>query len=371
MSLQARITDPSLIALEAIRGYAAIVVVFHHFAHGFTPAFQNYMTWGIQSYTLGWLLNGAGAVYLFFLLSGFVLSIKYFQTGETSALIAGAVKRLPRLWPPAAFGVLIGYLALRFGLNYNAEAAQLTGSAWLAHYGYADQSLPPTALGALRETALLFFQDRTLAYNTNLWTMVLEFYGSLLSFFAAYVVADVLKDSRVTWQKIALVASVLIATSLLREWLGCAFTMGVVLAYLYANKIFVPKPVAITFMIVGLALLGSHWQTRSMIGGALIVWGCTTPSATPRFLTGPLGRLVGRWSFPIYITHTVVICTASSFVFLQTAGLGVPLQLLATLATTWGIAIILAYPIVRWEQWYLPILNRQAKAFTRDFLKVR
>jgi peptidoglycan/LPS O-acetylase OafA/YrhL len=178
------------------------------------------------------------------------------------------------------------------------------------------------------------------------------------------VLVDLLRDRRVTGQKLALLLCLGGATALIREGLGCCFIMGTGLAYLYAHKIHLSRGAGQLCMVLGLMLLGSHWQGRSMIGGALLVWGVTTPAATPRFLAGWFGQWIGRWSFPLYITHTLVIFTAASWVYLQCSGLTAPLQILATFCATWVCSILLALPLVHWEIWYLPKLNRfiQSKA---------
>ncbi|WP_425547697.1 acyltransferase family protein, partial [Aminobacter niigataensis] len=93
-----------LVALESLRGIAACVVVITHCTLAFYPQFvaslYNGMTpSAFQVYAGPWLIlfNGAAAVLIFFVLSGFVLSRRYFLTGDASVLLASAIKRWPRL----------------------------------------------------------------------------------------------------------------------------------------------------------------------------------------------------------------------------------------------------------------------------------
>lgn len=361
-----RATNPSLRALEALRGYASVIVVFHHFALGFLPAFKAQMSEGLPAYTLGWLLNGTGAVYVFFLLSGFVLTLKYFESGGAKALISAAIKRLPRLWPPAAYGVLLGYLALRFQLNYNGEAAILTGSDWLAKFAYTDQTHDISLLRAVKESITLFLRYRTLQFNSNLWTMVVEFYGSLLALFAAFALAGlfhprVLAHKRQCLIKAGLMLAVIAVNLIIPRGYGWTFTVGAGLAYAYSHRYFLPKPLAICMGVLGLILVGSPVAGQSMLGAALIVLCVTTPSATPGILLGRIGQLCGRWSFPLYISHTIGVLTLGSFVYVNTAALGAALQLMAAFIATWAFTIAFAYPVLRWEAWYLPRLNIQVR----------
>ena len=70
-------------------------------------------------------------------------------------------------------------------------ALALNGSDWLASFAHADQTLAPSLSVALRESLTMFLHYRPPHYNTNLRTMLIEFYGSLLAFFAAFVLVYV------------------------------------------------------------------------------------------------------------------------------------------------------------------------------------
>ena len=64
-------------ALDGLRGIAAIVVVFHHFLCAFLPQFvpglTDHTSWLVDT-PLGLLVNGHFSVYIFFVLSGFVVA---------------------------------------------------------------------------------------------------------------------------------------------------------------------------------------------------------------------------------------------------------------------------------------------------------
>ncbi|WP_284325103.1 acyltransferase family protein [Cypionkella aquatica] len=353
---------PGLRALEGLRGYACVIVVLHHFALGFLPGLKANMSDGVVAYTFGWLLNGTAAVYVFFVLSGFVLTLKFYQTTDPRILLMAAVKRLPRLWPAAAYGVLLGYLALVLQLNGNGAAAAISGSDWLAQFAYSDQSHAPSLVRAAKESVRMFLKFRTLQFNTNLWTMVAEFYGSLLALCAAFVVGYLLTGRPV--RPLRLVVGLLLALALVAinlaipKQLGWSFTIGALIAYAYVRQRFLPKGAAIVCSILGLMLLGAPVVGQAMLGAALLVWGVTTPGASPRLLTGDFGQFLGRWSFPLYISHTIGILTLASFAYSQTAPYGPQIQLATSFAATWAFAIVFAYPVLRWEAWYLPRLNR-------------
>ncbi|WP_410010430.1 hypothetical protein [Phyllobacterium sp. A18/5-2] len=53
------------------------------------------------------------------MLSGYVLTKKFFDTGDTKFLYIGAVTRYPRLIIPAAASIFVAWLLLSPGLMHN------------------------------------------------------------------------------------------------------------------------------------------------------------------------------------------------------------------------------------------------------------
>lgn len=101
--------ENKLYKLEALRGLAALYVVFHHtVSNKFTIADVN----------VGVILRfGQEAVILFFLLSGFVISYSYQRTSKKD-FAAYFARRSVRIYVPLLFAFLASYLSL----SYNAGA---------------------------------------------------------------------------------------------------------------------------------------------------------------------------------------------------------------------------------------------------------
>jgi peptidoglycan/LPS O-acetylase OafA/YrhL len=96
--------------LDSVRGIAAFMVVVYH-----------YIGWRWEK-TIGFKLgalffNGSDAVSLFFVLSGFVLSFKYFQTGQAMNLKEYIIKRFYRIYPAYFVTILMMYLYNNYGLG--------------------------------------------------------------------------------------------------------------------------------------------------------------------------------------------------------------------------------------------------------------
>ena len=123
--------------LDGIRGVAAFLVFFHHFLLAFYSA---YYTFDLNASNLpGWevrygqslfsvITNGHFCVCIFFVLSGFVLSRKYFQSQKLEVLVSGANRRFLRLYIPIAFTMIIAYILMKAGLFFNVDVSKLTHS---------------------------------------------------------------------------------------------------------------------------------------------------------------------------------------------------------------------------------------------------
>ena len=175
-----------LIYIEGIRGMAALMVVLHHYLLSFYPAQANGNSsvahlktielWYYKSPFI-FLTNGQLYVYIFFILSGFVLSRKFFLEKDMTYLVSAAIKRFPRLYMPVAFSLVVTFILLKFYSITMLKAAQLTKSAW-----FASLQGDPSVIAFLKSLffKVMFASDNS--YNIVLWTITRELYGSFLVF---------------------------------------------------------------------------------------------------------------------------------------------------------------------------------------------
>ena len=171
--------------LEGLRGIAAMQVVLLHFVSGFIPETAQH-AWP----PLRVLFDGHTAVYVFFLISGAVLTPSFARPGP---FVAKMAKRVVRLGIPVAAAAVIATLLLAAWPDAHLRAAALTGSAWLA----MDSSGAPTLAHLAREVSLdsllLGYREATLfaplaerlplmqqSLDAPFWSLHLELYGSLL-----------------------------------------------------------------------------------------------------------------------------------------------------------------------------------------------
>jgi peptidoglycan/LPS O-acetylase OafA/YrhL len=173
---------PRFHELDSLRGLAALIVVVGHFAAMFHPA----MVFGhgppggweslFSSTPLHLLCSGHFAVCLFFILSGFVLSVRTFTPGSppptARRLLVDILRRPLRLIGVVLGSVLISLFLWRQGWFFNQEVSQMFGNTWLSMFW--KDSPPENALSDLAMSP--FFEGAR--YNAPLWTIVLELYGS-------------------------------------------------------------------------------------------------------------------------------------------------------------------------------------------------
>ena len=184
MSSQSPPAPARLNFLDGLRGLAALGVVAHHFTAAFYPSSMTGDpgtthlpgTWeaGFAASPLHVLLNFR--VCFFFVLSGLVLAESAGRAGRgLRPLLALLARRYVRLGAPLAVGVALAWGLLRADAFRNDAAAVASGAAW---FGQFWQWVP--APGTFVADALGGLLRNTTAYNPVLWTMPVEWLGSVL-----------------------------------------------------------------------------------------------------------------------------------------------------------------------------------------------
>jgi peptidoglycan/LPS O-acetylase OafA/YrhL len=115
LALTQRTTRSRYVELDALRGIAACTVVLHHIYFAYSEKFP-----GIVKP----LILGHQAVMLFFVLSGFVLSLPFWSTGSTGPYGSYILRRFFRIYVPFVIALLIAasgeYFFPHSQLNLNA-----------------------------------------------------------------------------------------------------------------------------------------------------------------------------------------------------------------------------------------------------------
>ena len=118
--------DSRLHALDGLRGAAAVVVVAFH-TLGQTRLSDAVASMLLAS-PLGLLVNGPGAVHVFFVLSGYVLALTLSRDGAPGRLGRFYVRRWFRIQPPYMVAVLFAWAVSHLVMPLGAHAA---GAPWV------------------------------------------------------------------------------------------------------------------------------------------------------------------------------------------------------------------------------------------------
>src|SRR6202043_3787202 len=127
---------PRIAYLESIRGVAALQVLLLHFLAAFAPDLVYSLPAGaaiagyIHLSPLYFLYDGYSAVYIFFALSGYVLTRAFERhlARPSSQILA----RIVRLGLPAIAATLVAALVMLMFGKPNVPAGELSGSVWFA-----------------------------------------------------------------------------------------------------------------------------------------------------------------------------------------------------------------------------------------------
>lgn len=319
-----------------MRGIAALVVVWHHLVLGFFPRWHQEASVDLVSPWARIWYQGDFAVDVFFVLSGFVLSLSFVRTGNIAVLRAGVVRRYWRLFIPIAASILLSYVLLACHLYANREAGLFMGQAetdsfWLNRwYGFR-----PSAGSAIHEAVwgALFSFSMQQTYNNVLWTMGAEFLGSLFVF-AFLSLSGGLRNRSLIYGVAGFVLHCLGLVWLLEFLAGAAICE--LLHSWSAGRVPVRPAVTLASLMLGLAgltLAGSTPEWFSANFGLPVPSGAVLKYVKPLgavfVLLGVLGAPVvqnclairplvflGKVSFPLYLVHVLIECSLGCHVYL-------------------------------------------------------
>ena len=323
--------------LDGLRGWSALVVFFDHLLLGFLePYAQVY-----RHPALHFALNGNLSVDIFFIISGFLLSSKFIYQPGVHSVSEAVVSRYFRLTIPIFVTSVITYLLLVSNLMFYEKAAKISGSGWLV---FAAPKGEPT-IGNLLVYSWYsnFMGNITLDYNSSLWTMTPEVFGSML----VYCMVAFFLPSGKRGRIMALPIFALWVYTFLNKLEMCCFVMGYVLAELYWSNLRSKQwvQVAATLLMpvaIYLACILPHVYDHNMLLAAVLMVFCVSFSPAMRWLfsTRPFSFL-GRISFPLYLIQVSLFCSFSSYLLIQLAQTDYSRETIADIIIVSSLAVAL------------------------------
>ncbi len=336
--------------LEGLRGIAALIVIFCHLnatcfliqqQHLYLEINKLAVSGIVKSFiinSIDKLLDGELAVWIFWLLSSYVISILFFKKGENydKILIGYFSKRYFRLAIPVLFSVLLAYFLLKFGLINSHKLALTLGSpysdsnSWLNSFYTFEPNFIKAIKSALYDS---FFRYKSVSsYNDVLWTIQNEFLGSLFTF----SIFGIIRHNSRRYLLYFIIIIILLKLKIL--WL-CAFVIGHVLCdfdfstnsnsiinklkkfevgvHNFKLLILILSLLIIVYSRVILSFMLVPAIYHNLVLSSFIIYITLRNEYYKKIFASKIPFWLGDISFSSYLIHLPILCSLTSFLVLH------------------------------------------------------
>jgi peptidoglycan/LPS O-acetylase OafA/YrhL len=321
--------------LDGLKGLAIIAVVFLHYADGFYPSLEDPSTNSLHQFIaespVRLIYNGFFSVFIFFLISSYIIGYQYFHDKKSFPLIPSIFKRYLRLVFVVLVTSTIAYLLLKFSLFRHLVLTPITHGYFQYYYTF-----PADFLSMLYSSFVSTFIFGANPYNIPLWFLTQEFIGSSIVFCVLYFFG------KTQWRYLVYLLLLYPAW----KYYYMMFLLGVVISDLqvryekHFNRL-KNSPVLIVLLLIAIVLgsypLAEHITSsqgnlfsmmtlgNDYILSANIYWGiaaiciliCTLYfEPLQQILSTRPFTFIGKLSFTICAVHFILACSFSSALFL-------------------------------------------------------
>jgi len=310
--------------LDSLRGLGALSVFFAHFI-----SLKMALPWlnTLHQTPLGILCNGTAALMLFFVLSGFVLSLPFIDKQRPLKLSEFYIKRVFRIYPAYIFAIILAVLLKQFVFDKNGLAPW---SGWINNFWnwVWDKRSPEEIL----KTLLLIGPDFKINYiDPPIWSLVIEMKMSIILPFFILIVA---RGNRTVNIGFLLVIAWL--TYEHHAWAISVFYLGILMAR-YKDSVLAfirswKSPTIIAVTVLAILLYNNDYELLelirrlnlpskyilsyflSAIGSCAILMMVLAGPQASRFLQRRVFTFFGDISYSFYLVHVPLILTIGSLV---------------------------------------------------------
>lgn len=323
--------------LDGLRGLAALSVFFSHFIGVFPFTSMAFKKISYSPIHLLW--NGEGAVFLFFLLSGFVLTLPYVKQKNKLRLFDFYVKRVFRIYPAFLSAIVFSIMIKSF--FFQAEGMK-SFSNWINEFW--KWNFNDLVLSDYFNTLVLIGKEFDVKlFNPVIGTLRTEM---IISFFLPFMIFIAFR------LKFMLNLIVMIILFTLDKDIWGVFYLGIIIAF-YKDTIFyhlfkLNSKMILLLLVIASILYTSRFSLMGGIGGyskisfLLTVIGCLLfllvaikPGKLNNLLNTKVVQFLGRISYSLYLVHFPILLFISSIVSNRFILLfSFPIILLFSLSTT-------------------------------------
>lgn len=349
----APIRQGRFVELDSLRGLAALTVLVGHLEMAWSDTYPTGAGIGASLVALT-LPFGAEAVILFFVLSGFVLSLPAVD-GRPQSYFTFVTRRIFRIYVPYLAALAVSVAASMYLYGHS------TGNNWVHTYWSG-----PVQWRVVWHHVMFLGVFNTDRLDPPIWSLVHEMRISLFFPFLCAIVlrfrnrwslalalilvaASTAMDKLHGFQTATSIADTLHYTPmfilgiyLARERVSIAgwfsrltrparvlLGVGCILLFAFAGLLF--NLWAEQTMHLGLRVI-THWLTALGAGGIIVV--CLNSRSCKRILHWPPIRLLGQMSYSLYLIHFIVLLCCVSLLFGR-----IPLPAILSLALVLSIAV--------------------------------
>ncbi len=379
--------------LEGLRGLAAMAVVFHHlkllcFVHEYNY-FQDiirasFLPKWIQTGCLNIInlsIDGSLAVYIFWVLSSYVISIKLFKQNENydQLIIAYFSKRYFRLFFPVLISILFSYALLESGCIFSSKLGKVNQNNWLSNFYGFKANIWEAIKTAYYESFFNFKTNST--YNAVVWTIQREFLGSLFTF----SIFGIIRHNGLRFYIYLVILLVLLKLEL--YWLS-AFLFGHILSDFDTSERGIPIPTILKrfsdyfsklkflHSILGLLIIVYAYPTLSamkipvayhhLILSVVIVLFCLKINYFRKLFSTKIPFILGQNSFGLYLIHLPFLCSFTCYLLLIKASLQYKLFVACI---TILLLLMLSYLFTRFIDKYSIVYANKIGDFVRKYTR--
>ena len=288
--------------LDGLRGWGALSVLLGHTFVGVFPVSDASKT--VLSKIP--LFNGTFAVWIFFVVSGFSLSMHFCESKDVTKLRRMAVGRYFRLAIPVTIVCLLVYVAFAFGLIPGIDEKL---PRFKNFYSMTEPSLIQTVRFSMYRA--FFSYDSNESLIPPLWTMAYEIWGSF-AIFSVLALIGTLEKRFVLYPFLFLIAYTI-------HPMYSAFLVGLFFAEAYSLGIFSTHRKMLFLLSASLMMPTLYWTTLLpgqdhkvyLAVSSLFVFCVIANDRLTGFFSNKMSRFLGEISFPLYLIHAPVFAALS------------------------------------------------------------